>query len=77
MKIDIITIFPKMFSSPFSESIIKRALDNKKIEMKVHDLRRWAADKHNTVDDRPYGGGPGMVMMIAATIAPMTFWQRM
>jgi tRNA (guanine37-N1)-methyltransferase len=64
MKIDIITLFPKMFIGPFEESIIKRAQDNKLVSINTHDLRKWAKDKHNTVDDRPFGGGKGMVLMV-------------
>lgn len=64
MQIDIITIFPKMFSGPFSESIIKRAQENGKVKVNIHDLRDWATGKHKQVDDTPYGGGGGMVMMI-------------
>lgn len=64
MKIDIVTIFPKMFVSPFSESIVKRAVKQKKLEIEVHDLRKWTTDKHKTVDGKPFGGGPGMIMMI-------------
>ena len=64
MKIDILTIFPDMFHSPFSQSIVKRAQEKKLVDITIHDLRRWTTDKHRTVDDRPYGGGPGMVMMV-------------
>ncbi len=64
MQIDIITIFPKMFSNPFNESILKRAQDKKLVKIKVHNLRDWTRDKRKTVDDRPFGGGGGMVMMI-------------
>jgi len=64
MKIDILTLFPKMFDGPFSESIVKRAVEDKKIEIQVHNLRDWAEDKHNTTDLPPYGGGPGMVMKV-------------
>ncbi len=64
LRFDIITIFPKSFDSVFNESIIKRALDNKKVKIEIHDLRDYAVDqKRRTVDDRPFGGGPGMVMM--------------
>jgi tRNA (guanine37-N1)-methyltransferase len=61
MQFDIITIFPKVFGSIFDESIIRRAQDKKKIKIKVHDLRDFSKDKHRKVDDRPFGGGPGMV----------------
>jgi tRNA (guanine37-N1)-methyltransferase len=64
VKIDIITLFPKMFEGPFAESIIKRAQDKGLVEITIHNLRTWTEDKRGTVDDRPYGGGVGMVMMI-------------
>jgi len=64
MKFNIITIFPDMFKSYFSESIIGRAQKTKIINIKTHDLRTWTKDKHKTVDDTPYGGGAGMVMKI-------------
>jgi tRNA (guanine37-N1)-methyltransferase len=64
MKIEILTLFPKMFEGPLSESILKRALEDKKIEIVVHNLRDWAQDKHKTADLPPYGGGPGMVMKV-------------
>lgn len=64
MRIDIITLFPKMFEGPFAESIIKRAQEKGFVEIKIHDLRSWAVDKRGTVDDRPYGGGTGMIIMI-------------
>jgi len=58
---DIITIFPDVFTAIFNESILKRAQANKKIKIKVHNLRDYSTDKHKKVDDRPFGGGPGMV----------------
>ena len=64
MKIDILTIFPKMFTGPLSESILKRAVDKGKVQIAIHDLRDWADDKHNSVDSSPYGGGAGMVMRV-------------
>ncbi|MBL7170568.1 MAG: tRNA (guanosine(37)-N1)-methyltransferase TrmD [Candidatus Omnitrophica bacterium] len=62
MRIDIITIFPEMFEGVFSRSIIKRAREKALVEIAVHQLRDWTDDRHKTVDERPYGGGPGMVM---------------
>ncbi len=53
-----------MFAGPFDESIIKRAQDKSLVEINIHDLRKWAKDKRKTVDDRPYGGGVGMIMKI-------------
>jgi tRNA (guanine37-N1)-methyltransferase len=64
MKIDILTLFPEMFDGPFDTSMIKKAKDKKLIEIKVHNLRKWSRDKHKTVDDRPYGGGPGMIIRV-------------
>ena len=63
MKIDILTIFPNMFNSIFEESIIKRAVDNKLVEINIHNFRDYTTDPHNKVDDTPYGGGAGMVLM--------------
>ncbi|HXG35997.1 MAG TPA: tRNA (guanosine(37)-N1)-methyltransferase TrmD [Dehalococcoidia bacterium] len=62
MRIDILTIFPEMFRGPFDHSIIKRARDSGLVSINIHDIREQAADRHRTVDDYPYGGGPGMVM---------------
>ncbi|MDT8317692.1 MAG: tRNA (guanosine(37)-N1)-methyltransferase TrmD [bacterium] len=63
MKFDILTLFPGMFSSPLDESILKRAIDEGLIDVGLHNIRDFARDKHHTVDDTPYGGGSGMVMM--------------
>jgi len=64
MRFDIITIFPDIFVSFFSESLISRAIKKKLIKVKAHNLRRWAKDRHKTVDDRPFGGGFGMVLKV-------------
>jgi len=61
---DILTIFPSIFDSYFAASILKRAQEKKQIKINIYNLRDWAKDKHHTVDDRPYGGGPGMIMKI-------------
>ena len=63
MKIDILTIFPEMFPGFLETSIIKRAIDNGYIDIKVHNFRDYSTDKHKRVDDYPYGGGAGMVLM--------------
>jgi len=62
MNFHIITIFPKIFDSYFSESIIKRAREKKLVNIKIHNLRDYTSDKHKTVDDTPYGGGAGMIL---------------
>lgn len=64
MHIDIITIFPEMFQGPFSESIIKRAIQKELVEIDIHNLRDYSTDKHKKVDDYAFSGGAGMVMMI-------------
>ena len=63
MKFDIITIFPEMFKSVFQFGIISQAIKNDLLEINIHDLRDYTDDKHKQVDDRPFGGGPGMVLM--------------
>jgi len=63
MHIDIVTIFPEMIKPVLGESIMKRAQEKKKVRIKLHDLRDFTQDKHRKVDDRPFGGGPGMVLM--------------
>ena len=64
MRIDILTLFPAFFEGPFSESILKRAQENKIVEIFTHNIRDYSTNKHNKVDDYPYGGGAGMVMQI-------------
>ncbi len=61
MRIDVFTIFPQMFDSPFASGIFKRATDQGLVKMTVHNIRDYTHDKHHTVDDSPYGGGPGMI----------------
>ena len=63
MKIDILTLFPNMFDGVFSESIIKRAVNAEKVQINIIDFRKYTKDIHNKVDDTPYGGGAGMVLM--------------
>ena len=62
MLVDVITLFPEMFTSPFADSIIKRAIDNKILQINFTQLRDFAFDKHKQVDDSPFGGGSGMVL---------------
>ena len=62
MKIDIVTIFPKMVAEPLAEGIVGRAIDRGVLDVRVHDLRDHTNDRHRVVDDMPFGGGPGMVL---------------
>ncbi len=64
MRIDIISVLPELMESPFRTSILKRAMDKGLAEVHFHHLRDWAINKHRQIDDEPYGGGAGMVMMI-------------
>ncbi len=64
MKIDILTLFPKMFNGFLEESILARGQKAGYFEVRLHQLRDWATDAHRTVDDSPYGGGPGMVIKV-------------
>ena len=62
MKFDIVTIFPRMFEAPLAEGVVGRGIDSRIVEVAVHDLRDFTTDRHRTVDDVPFGGGPGMVL---------------
>lgn len=73
MRFDIISVFPEIFDSYFNASIIKRARQKKLVEIHTHDLRSFAVDKHRKVDDRPYGGGAGMVLLAEPLLRAMAF----
>lgn len=62
MRFDIVTIFPDFFRGPFEHGILRRAVDARIVDIGVHDLRSWTSDRHHVVDDRPFGGGAGMVL---------------
>ncbi len=64
MIIDIITLFPEMFTGPFDTSMLKKAKDIGVVQINIHNLRNWTTDRRRTVDDRPYGGGKGMIIRI-------------
>lgn len=64
MRIDVLTLFPEMFEGVFSQSILKRAQNKGHLELFTHNIRDYSKDKHHRVDDYPFGGGPGMVMMV-------------
>ena len=69
MRIDILSVVPELLTSPFSHSILKRAIAANLVEVHVHNIRDWSVNKHKTVDDYPYGGGAGMVMMVEPIVA--------
>jgi tRNA (guanine37-N1)-methyltransferase len=68
MQIDILTLFPEMFEGPFSHSILKRAQTKGHVVINLHNIRDWATSKHKNVDDYPFGGGAGMVMMVEPVV---------
>ncbi len=71
MRIDILTLFPEMFRGPLTESILKRAQEAGLIDIHIHDIREFAAGRHRQADDKPYGGGAGMVMMAEPVVKCM------
>src|SRR5215204_6402332 len=62
MKVDVLTLFPEMFKGPLDVSMVQRARETGRLELRITDLRVYTHDRHKTVDDRPFGGGPGMVL---------------
>jgi len=68
MRLDVLTLFPGIFSGYLGQSLLKKAIDAGLVEVVPHDLRRWATGKHQQVDDRPFGGGPGMVIKVRPTV---------
>jgi tRNA (guanine37-N1)-methyltransferase len=68
MRFDVLTLFPEMFSGYLGQSLLKRAIQAGLVEVHLHNIREWAEGKHRQVDDRPYGGGPGMVLMVRPVV---------
>lgn len=69
MRFDVLTLFPEMFSGYLGQSLLNRAIQNGLVEVRLHNLRDWGQGKHRSVDDRPYGGGPGMVLMVEPVVS--------
>jgi tRNA (guanine37-N1)-methyltransferase len=76
MKIDVLTLFPAMFVGPLDESIVKRAREAGLLDLKIHNLRDWTHDRHRTVDDKPFGGGPGMLLKVEPLFEAVESLQR-
>jgi tRNA (guanine37-N1)-methyltransferase len=68
MRFDVLTLFPGMFPSYLGQSLLKLAIECGLIDLELHNIRDWAHDKHHTVDDRPYGGGPGMLLKVEPVV---------
>lgn len=77
MNIDVLTLFPRMFEVVTSESIIRRAQKFKKVKIHIHDIRDYTKDKHRKVDDKPFGGGPGMVLRCQPVIDALSSLKRL
>lgn len=68
MRFDVLTLFPEIFHGYLGQSVLKLAIERGLVEVRLHNIRNWASDKHKTVDDRPFGGGPGMVLKVEPLI---------
>ena len=77
MRFDILTLFPQMFTSYLGESLLAKAMERGLTQVHIHDLRNWSRDKHNKVDDRPYGGGPGMLLRVEPVVESVEAVQGM
>ena len=68
MRFDVLTLFPEIFQGYLGQSLLNRAIQSGLVDVRLHDIRDWSKTKHNTVDDRPFGGGPGMVMKVEPVV---------
>ena len=68
MQFDVLTLFPEIFSGYVSQSLLSKSIESGLVQIDLHDIRNWTLDKHQRVDDRPYGGGPGMVMQVEPVV---------
>ena len=76
MRFDVLTLFPDLFPGYLGQSLLKRAIDADLVQVHLHNIRDWATDKHKSVDDRPFGGGPGMVLRVEPVVAAVEAVQR-
>ena len=77
MRLDVLTLFPGIFAGYLGESLLKKAIDRGLVQVHVHDIRDWSTDKHHKVDDRPFGGGPGMVLRVEPVVECVEAVSRM
>ena len=68
MRFDVLTLFPAIFDGYLGQSLLKKGIDAGLIDVQLHDIRRWSKDKHHKVDDRPFGGGPGMILQVEPVV---------
>lgn len=77
MRMDVLTLFPGMFPGYLAQSLLNKAIEKGLVSVHVHDLRDWSDDPHNKVDDRPFGGGPGMILMVDPVVRAVESIQKM
>lgn len=77
MRFDVLTLFPDMFPGYLSQSLLHKAIQQQLVEVHLHNIRQWSSDKHQSVDDRPFGGGPGMVLMAPPVVECVEAVQRL
>lgn len=68
MRFDVLTLFPPIFDGYLGQSLLKKAIDARLVDVQLHDIRHWSRDKHHKVDDRPFGGGPGMILQVEPVV---------
>ena len=76
MRFDVLTLFPEIFSGYLTQSLLNKAIVNELVDVQLHNLRDWAEGKHHQIDDRPYGGGPGMILMVEPVVAAVEAVQQ-
>ena len=77
MRLDVLTLFPEMFSGYLSQSILSKSIERGLVEVHVHNMRDWSTDKHGKIDDRPFGGGPGMILRVEPVVNCVRDVQKM
>jgi tRNA (guanine37-N1)-methyltransferase len=77
MRFDVLTLFPAIFDGYLGQSLLKKAIDAGLVDVKLHDIRQWSRDKHHKVDDRPFGGGPGMILQVEPVVGCVEAVQQM
>jgi tRNA (guanine37-N1)-methyltransferase len=77
MRIDVLTLFPKIFPGYLGQSLLSKAIERTLVDIQIHDIRDWSTDRQNKVDDRPFGGGPGMILMVEPVVLAVEAVQKM
>ena len=77
MRFDVLTLFPAIFEGYLGQSLLKKAIDGGLVSVNLHDIRNWSRDKHHKVDDRPFGGGPGMILQVEPVVECVESVQKM